>query len=86
MLKKTFKVLAMIPKKDGGTHWIRVGTAYLNKDDSINAYVDAFPREGKLQIRELDEDDLRASEHKTRGAPAPGGSAQPQLAADAVPF
>jgi hypothetical protein len=86
--KKTFKVLALIPKKDGGTYWMRVGTAYLNKDESINAFVDAFPREGKLQLRELDEEDLRERDSR-RGppsAPAGAGSAQASLSADAVPF
>ncbi len=89
--KKTYKVLAMISKKDGGTHWMRIGTAYQNKDDSINAYVDAFPREGKLQIRELDEEDLRQRESgraasATAGASPPAHGGTPVLTADGVPF
>jgi len=88
---KKFKVLALITKKDGGTHWMRIGSAYQNKDDSINAYVDAFPREGKLQIRELDEEDLRQRETRRAASPSSSAAAVPHastpvLTADGVPF
>jgi hypothetical protein len=33
-------------------HWMKVGVAYLNQDQSINVYLDAIPYERKLQIRE----------------------------------
>lgn len=32
--------------------WMRVGTAFVNQDQSINVYLDAIPYERKLQIRE----------------------------------
>jgi hypothetical protein len=63
--KKMYKILSPIEKKGGGTYWMRLGTGYTNKDDSINVYLDAFPRPNssshcfELQIRELDEEDLR---------------------------
>jgi hypothetical protein len=58
--KKIFKILIPVEGKDGKTHWIRVGTAFPNRDDSINLYIDAYPAMGnKLQLRELDEEDLR---------------------------
>ena len=57
--KRTFKVLAAIPKRDGGHFWMRCGNGYTNKDDSINVYLDAVPRDMKFQLRELDEEDLR---------------------------
>jgi hypothetical protein len=58
--RKMFKVLCPVEKADGSTsHWIRCGTAFPNKDQSINLYLDVFPKNGKLQMRELDEDDLR---------------------------
>jgi hypothetical protein len=57
--KKMFKVLAPIPKRDGGHWWMRCGTAHVNKDESINVYLDAIPRDMKFTLRELDEDDLR---------------------------
>jgi len=69
--KRTFKVLAAIPKRDGGHFWMRCGNGYTNKDDSINVYLDAVPRDMKFQLRELDEEDLRKREaHRTT---SPGG-------------
>jgi hypothetical protein len=32
--------------------FIRIGTAFVNKDDSLNVYLDALPIDGKLHIRE----------------------------------
>jgi hypothetical protein len=58
--RKIFKVLCPIERKDGKTHWLRVGSAFPNRDDSINLYLDVLPSNLKLQIRELDEDDLRS--------------------------
>lgn len=63
---KRFKVLAIMAKSDGtGEYFTRVGTAFENKDSSINVYVELLPLGGKqvkLQIRELDERDLRERE------------------------
>ena len=66
--KKMYKVISPIEKKGGGTYWMRVGSAFTNRDDSINLYLDAVPApNGKssryeLQIRELNEEDLRRRE------------------------
>ncbi|HTJ42721.1 MAG TPA: hypothetical protein VL463_11535 [Kofleriaceae bacterium] len=59
---KMMKVLCPIEKEGDkkGTFWIRCGTAFVNRDQSINLYLDMLPRNGKLQVREMDEDDLRA--------------------------
>lgn len=62
MQKRTFKVLAAIPKRDGGHFWMRCGTGHTNKDDSINVYLDATPKDLKFTLRELDEEDLRKRE------------------------
>jgi hypothetical protein len=72
--KKTFKVLAAIPKRDGSHWWMRCGSAHTNKDDSINVYLDAVPRDLKFQLRELDEEDLRRREAYRASA---GGIADP---------
>jgi hypothetical protein len=65
MHKQMFKVVCPIEKKDGtGTFWGRAGTAYRNKDESINIYLDFLPTNGKLQLRELTEEDLREREGK----------------------
>jgi len=66
--KKMYKVISPIEKKGGGTYWMRVGTGFTNRDDSINVYLDAMPAPNsashrfELQIRELTEEDLRKRE------------------------
>lgn len=64
--KKMYKVLSAIEKKGGGTYWLRLGTAFTNRDDSINLYLDAMPAPSgnsyHLQIREMDAEDLRRRE------------------------
>jgi hypothetical protein len=54
-----FKVIAPIEKKDGGTFWMRVGSAFPNKDGSTNLYMDAWPVGTKtLQLREMTDEDF----------------------------
>ena len=66
--KKMYKVLSPLEKKGGGTYWMRVGTAYTNKDDSINLYLDAMPppnprsQRFELNVREYTEEDRRKME------------------------
>ena len=42
-------------ERNGKTYWMRVGSAFANNDGSTNVYLDAYPANGKLQIREADE-------------------------------
>ncbi len=35
--------------------WWRIGTAWINRDQSINIQLDAFPVNGKLHVREPSE-------------------------------
>ena len=42
--------------------WNRVGSAFKNRDGSYNIYLDVLPRDGKIQIREIRDD-----ERKERG-------------------
>ena len=32
--------------------WLRIGSAFINKDGSINVKLNALPMSGKLQLRE----------------------------------
>jgi hypothetical protein len=85
--KKSFKVLAAIPKRDGGTYWMRCGNGYTNKDESINVYLDAMPKEMKFQLREFDEEDLRKREAFRSTHPGAAATAAPPSGdADAPPF
>jgi hypothetical protein len=58
---KMMKVLCPVEKagEKKAKYWIRCGTAFVNRDQSINLYIDVLPINGKLHIRELDEDELR---------------------------
>jgi hypothetical protein len=53
---KKQRIVYQIIEKPGlkKAHWMKVGIAYLNQDQSINIYLDAIPYERKLQIREED--------------------------------
>ena len=86
--KKSFKVLAAIPKRDGGTYWMRCGSGFTNKDDSINIYLDAIPKDMKFQLREFDEEDLRRREasRSMHGVTGATGAAAPPGDADSPPF
>ncbi len=79
--KRTYKVLAAIPKRDGGHFWLKCGAGHTNKDDSINIYLDVVPRDLKFTLRELDEEDLKRREayraNHSEGGAAPTGDAPP---------
>ena len=69
MQKRSFKVLSPVEKRDGGKFWMRVGNAYVNKDESINVYLDAMPKTFELQLREFTEEDLaRRESYQARAA------------------
>ncbi len=52
---KRKQVLSPVTGKAGKTFWVKLGIGYVNKDNSINLYLDALPTNGKLQIRDWEE-------------------------------
>ena len=84
--KRMYKVICPIERKDGGTYWMRLGNGHTNKDNSINLYLDAMPVNGKLQLRELTEEELREREQKRSTYASRGESAAPSPAAGQIPF
>jgi hypothetical protein len=52
----------IIEGKDGKSHWIKVGMAFVNRDGSINVFLDAFPRDGKIQIRDRKQPSQKSKE------------------------
>lgn len=50
-------VYAITKDGRGGTRWLRVGVAFVNRDGSENVYLDAVPLSGKLQIRDENKKD-----------------------------
>ncbi len=45
-----------IVERSGRRYWNRVGSAFHNRDGSMNIFLDSLPRDGKIQIREDDRD------------------------------
>jgi hypothetical protein len=58
-LNKRYQVFSVREGKerDGSvsTTWVRAGSAWLNRDGSINVYLDVLPLDGKLHVREAQE-------------------------------
>jgi hypothetical protein len=40
-----------VVERNGRSFWVRIGTAFTNRDGSETVYLDALPVNGKLQIR-----------------------------------
>lgn len=53
------KSVFALTERDSKTYWTRIGAAWLNKDGSISATLDAVPVSGRLQIREDQEREER---------------------------
>lgn len=52
--RKPWAVYNIIERQGGKRIWSRVGTAFKNRDGSINVFLDSLPIGGKIQIREDD--------------------------------
>lgn len=76
----------IVERGEGKNFWLRVGTAFENRDGSLNVYLDAIPVNGRLQIREYQPDEERDGSqghgatsnggHGGAGAQARGGDRQ----------
>ena len=53
------------------TVWIRAGSAFVNRDGSLNVYLDVLPLDGRLHVREALEKRDEATEPRS---PAANGS------------
>lgn len=45
-------VFSIRKRENGATVWVRAGVAFVNKDESLNVYLDMWPIDGKLHLRE----------------------------------
>ncbi len=68
------KVLCPVDGRNGKTFWLRIGSAFTNRDGSTNVYLDAYPTSGKLQIRPFDDHapSREPDSHAAAMAPEPG--------------
>ncbi|HVE85724.1 MAG TPA: hypothetical protein VND93_22875 [Myxococcales bacterium] len=58
-----------------GTIWVRCGTAFVNKDESLNVYLDALPLDGQLHCREA------VAERQPVALPPEAAAVEPAVAA-----
>ena len=58
--RKVRAVYAVVPKTEGRDVWLRVGSAFENRDGSTTVLLDAVPIGGKLQIRDYQPRDVAA--------------------------
>jgi hypothetical protein len=81
-----FKVLSPVDKKAGGMFWMRVGTAFVNKDNtSINVYLDAIPKKMELTLFEYNENDRKGDDDAPNDLAGPRTHAPPFRATPAQP-
>jgi hypothetical protein len=71
-------------EKNGKTFWLRIGSAFTNADGSLNVYLDAYPTNCKLQIRELDDKDLQARSSRENGRS--NGDGDGEVESEQLPF
>jgi hypothetical protein len=59
-VRRARAVYAVVPKPEGKDVWLRVGSAFENRDGSVTVLLDAVPMGGKLQIRDYQPRDALA--------------------------
>ncbi len=52
---KRLAVFSIRTGHKGGKVWVRAGSAFVNKDGSLNVLLDVLPLDGKLHVREAAE-------------------------------
>ena len=45
-------VFTIVQRKGQKPPWLKIGSAFVNKDDSLNVYLEALPLNVELNIRE----------------------------------
>jgi hypothetical protein len=60
---QVFSIKELIEKNEKKTVWVKAGVAWVNRDGSLNVYLDVLPLDGKLHVREV-QDERRATPEK----------------------
>ncbi|MBI4167605.1 MAG: hypothetical protein HY515_01470 [Candidatus Aenigmarchaeota archaeon] len=55
MSEKPKAVFTVVEASNGTNRWVRIGTAFICRDQSLNVVLDALPVNGRIHIREQDE-------------------------------
>ena len=78
---QVFSIKETVEKEEKRTLWVKAGTAWVNRDGSLNVYLDVLPLDGKLHVREAVEEKRAES---SKAAPANGSQAQQATMADSM--
>ncbi len=72
---QVFSIKEILEKDEKKSVWLKAGSAWVNRDGSINVYLDVLPLDGKLHVREaIDE----------KRAESPGQAAHQAASAEAL--
>ncbi len=55
-------VYVIIEREDGKDLWQKIGTAFENRDGSLNIYLNCMPLTGKLHVRERNNGEKKGGE------------------------
>lgn len=61
--------------------WVKAGSAFMNRDGSVNVYLDVLPIDGKLHVREPTIEERRGSNDNSNRTATANGSSSQQLPA-----
>jgi len=50
--KSSWDAYHIIEKGPEKFFWLKIGVAFLNRDNSINVLLDVLPKDGKIQLRD----------------------------------
>ena len=78
----SIKETAEKPNEEKRTLWVKAGTAWVNRDGSLNVYLDVLPLDGKLHVREFEE--KRTEGNNGRAAQSNGSTTQEANMADSM--
>lgn len=76
-----------VDKENGNSEtrslWVKAGSAFMNRDGSVNVYLDVLPIDGKLHVREPIVEKRESNNDSSRTVTANGSSSQhPALVAE----
>ena len=63
---RTWKAVYTIVERQGHEKkfWVRIGSAFVNQDQSLNVKLDAMPVNGSIHIRDIDEEELERARQR----------------------
>ncbi len=81
---QVFSIKGMTEKNDEKKSvWVKAGSAWVNRDGSLNVYLDVLPLDGKLHVREA-LDEKRAEDSSNKPSSMNGSSSKEAFMADAM--